>query len=98
MDNIEKLKDLLLSGDGMLISLRMGQGLDNEKVNEICEVLILLKEEWKEKKEISKKAVDIFVDFFPAMEMVSDYYSENEAVEIMNAADKIMDLIRDCII
>ena len=98
MSNIEKLEALLLSENGMLISLRLAQGLDNKKVEEICKILLLLKEEWKDKKEIPKKAVGIFIDFFPAMEAISDFYPENEAIKIMNVADKIIHLIRDCIV
>ncbi len=55
MSNIEKLEALLLSENGMLISLRLAQGLDNKKVEEICKILLLLKEEWKDKKKYLKK-------------------------------------------
>lgn len=95
---LEQLENLLLSEDGLLVSLRLGNGLDEEKVENICCVLKELQVEWEDYDFIPKKAVDIFIDFYPAMESSCGLYSEDEADKIIDKADKIMDLIRDCII
>lgn len=95
--NLEKLEELLLSEDGLLVSLRLGNGLDEVKVEKICYVLKELKVEWEDFDFIPKKAVDIFIDFYPAMESSCGLYSEEESDKIIDTADKIMDLIRECI-
>ena len=97
-DKVEQLKELLLGDTGLLVSLRLGDGLDNEKVMEIINILKKLKLEWEKENTIPKKAVDLFIDFYPVMESASVLYSDNESNMIMDAADKIMDLIRDCIL
>lgn len=95
---LEKLEELLLSEDGLLVSLRLGNGLDQEKVENICCVLNELQVEWEDCDYIPKKAADIFIDFYPAMESSCGLYSEDESDKIIDSADKIMDLIRDCVI
>lgn len=96
-DKLELLDELLLGEDGLLISLRLGDGLNKEKVDKVCDVLNKLAGDWADENSIPKKAVDLFVDFYPAMESSCGLYNEHEALEIMNAADRIMDRIRDCI-
>lgn len=99
MDNkLELLEELLLGDNGLLISLRLAGGLNNDKVDKVCEVLDKLASDWEDQDTIPKKAADLFIDFYPAMESVCGLYEEDEVVEIMNAADKIMDRIRDCIV
>ena len=95
---LTKLEELLLSEDGLLIQLRLGNGLDEEKVERICCVLEELKVEWRDSDCIPRKAVDIFVDFYPAIESTCDLYSEEVSLKIMDIADKVMDKIRECII
>ncbi|GHH99910.1 hypothetical protein [Neobacillus kokaensis] len=96
-NNLELLEGLLLNDDGLLKSLRMGDGLDKEKANQVYKVLADLAAEWKGQEKIHKKAVDLFIDVYPAMLSSSDYYSDKVANEIMDCCDKIIDLIRDCL-
>ena len=96
LNNVELLESLLLSDSGIIISLRMGDGLNFSLVDKVCEVLVELKDEWKVKDSIPKKAVDLFVDFYPAMESCEGLYNKKEFTEILDAADKIMNYIRDC--
>jgi hypothetical protein len=96
-DKLELLKELLLGEGGLLISLRLGDGLNKEKVQKICDVLTELASDWQSKDLIPKKAANLFVDIYPVMESACDLYDENEVLEIMDAADKIVDRIRDCI-
>ncbi len=94
--NLEKLEILLLSENGLIIKLRMGEGLDSNLVDEICETLSILKDEWKNSLFIPKKAVDMFVDFYPAMESCIGLYDQFESDKIMLVTDRIMDSIREC--
>lgn len=96
-DRVDMLEKLLLDDDGLLISLRMADGLNKDKAEQVYKVLIELAEEWKGQDAIPKKAVDLFIDIYPVMLGQSDYYGEKEAIEIMDCCLKIMDLIRECI-
>ena len=68
-----------------------------KKIEEIEIVLKALAKEWQSKGYVPKKVVNIFVDCYSAMESVSSRYSGDEAEKIIEVADRIMDLIRDCI-
>ena len=46
LNNVELLESLLLSDSGIIISLRMGDGLNTSLVDKVCEVLVELKDEW----------------------------------------------------
>lgn len=96
-DNLELLEELLIGNDGLLISLRMAEGLNKEKAEQIYKVLADLAVDWKDQNYIPKKAVDLFIDIYPVMLNQSDYYSEEKAIEILDCMDKIIDLIRRCI-
>jgi hypothetical protein len=96
LNKVDLLEELLLSDSGLIISLRMGDGLNVSLVDEICMLLDKLKVEWEKKDSIPKKAVDLFVDFYPAMESCEGLYNEKEFTEILDAADKIMNYIRAC--
>ncbi|MBN1051974.1 hypothetical protein DV092_07855 [Clostridium botulinum] len=98
INDLDSFEDLLLGDDGLLTSLRLGYGLKQDKVEKLCDILKKLAEEWREERSVPKKAVDIFIDFYPTIESVCNLYSENEAIIIMDAGDKIMDLIRECVI
>ncbi|MFT8352783.1 hypothetical protein [Clostridium saccharoperbutylacetonicum] len=97
-NNLDIFEQLLLADDGLLTSLRLGYGLKKDKVESVCDILEKLSEEWRGENSIPKKAVDLFIDFYPTIESACGLYSENEAINIMDAADKIMDLIRECVI
>lgn len=94
LDNFEQL---LIGDDGLLVSLRMGEGLQKEKVQQIICVLGKLSKEWESSDCIPKKAVDLFIDIFPVIQSSCSWYSDEEAEDIMDAADRIIDSIRNCI-
>lgn len=91
------LEELLLLDEGILVSLRLGDGLNQDKVESICKVLEELSREWEQNDFIPKKAADLFVDFYPAMESACGLYTDEEQTIIMDAANKIMEFIRECI-
>lgn len=96
-DYVETLEKLMIGEEGLLIKLRLGEGLQKSKVQEICQVLTFLRDDWFEKDVIPKRAAELFVDFYAAMESSVGLYSEEKEKEIMDAADQIMDLIRQCV-
>lgn len=96
LNNVDLLEELLLSDNGFLISLRMGDGLKADLVDEICKVLDELANEWKNIDSIPKKAVDLFVDFYIVLVGSEGLYSEKEFDEIFDAGDKILSHIRAC--
>ncbi|MGC5326550.1 hypothetical protein [Brevibacillus sp. SYSU BS000544] len=96
MKTLDKLENLLIGEEGLLISLRMGEGFKKELFHEICSLLKQLAEQWAKEVSIPKRAVGIFVDLYPSMESASYLYNESERIEILEAADIIADLIREC--
>jgi len=96
-DKLAYLEELLLNDEGLLISLRLGNGLNMEKIDLICGILKELSDEWKKDDVIPKKAANLFVDFYQAIESSCGLYNDEKQIQIMNAADKIMDLIRECV-
>ncbi|MFC4801859.1 hypothetical protein ACFPA1_21235 [Neobacillus sp. GCM10023253] len=95
--NVDRLEELLLGDDGLLISLRLGYGLQSEKVVQIIEVLHYLSEEWSESDYIPKKAASMFADFYAAAYSSLGLYNEEVQIKIKDAVDKIMDAIRKCV-
>ncbi|OCA90486.1 hypothetical protein A8F94_00940 [Bacillus sp. FJAT-27225] len=94
--DIETLEELLLGNTGLLISLRMGDGVQQVKVSQIIEVIDHLSEEWAESESIPKKAANLFVDLYAAAYSTLGLYSEEEMIRIEDAVDKIMDSVRKC--
>lgn len=95
--NVDTLEDLLLGDDGLLIALRLGYGLNSEKVTRIIEVLDYLSEEWAESEYIPKKAAGMFADFYLAAYSSLGLYNEEVGLKIEDAVDKVMDSIRKCV-
>ncbi|MGG1516940.1 hypothetical protein ABE504_16145 [Paenibacillus oryzisoli] len=97
-DLVKNLGDLLLhEDDGLLIKLRMGDGLDRSRVDEICAVLGQLAIEWKNDDKISREAVDYFIHIDPVMNATLSLYSEKQQEEILYALDTIMNSVRHCL-
>ena len=97
MENLDLLQNLMLGEGGFLIKLRFGDGIELDQVEKIKELLKKLACEWRRKDYIPKKACDIFIDFYPAMEGTLTLYNDDEVNNITKIADEIMDLIRDCV-
>lgn len=98
MDNYEKLYSLLLNdSDGLLISLRFGQEISFDKVNQILSVLSDINDEYKKSDMISKNICGLFMDFFPAIESSFSLYSSEQIHEIIEISDKIQDAMRACL-
>lgn len=98
VNNLDILEEELLGDDGLIISLRFAKGLDEDKVLNICSTLKKLSKEWEKMDSIPKKAADLFIDFYPTVEAACELYDEEVKIRIMDSVDKIMDLMRDCLI
>lgn len=96
--HIEVLENKLFDDNGLLIKLRLGKGLDESKVKEICDSLSELIDELKNVDYIPKRLALIFVDLYSAVESTCSLYNEEEINKIMDFADIIMNLVRECLI
>lgn len=97
LSKLELLEKLLYGDDGLLLLLRMGDGLNNEKFEEVCLILKELAIEWRERDHIPKRAALLLFELYPAMSSGNRFYKEKELEKIEDAADIIYDLILDCI-
>lgn len=98
MSNYERLCFLLLDiNDGLLIDLRFGKGINHNKANEILEVLLDIKNNYKNSDVISKELCNLFIDFYPFIDGSLSLYSIEEVHEILEISDKILDAMRACV-
>lgn len=97
-NSIEFLKNLMY-GDksGFEIILRMGQGIDEKKFNEICHVLVALRDMWNESAYVPKEFMRIFLEFKESCENSLSLYDEDEQVKILQRIDKVLDLVNEII-
>lgn len=96
-DQIDLLEKLFIADNGLLTLLSMGHGLQKEKVKEICDVLTILHDQWRNKEVIPKKAAELFADFYFNVESSLRLYDEEKQIEIMDAAYQIRDRILQCV-
>lgn len=96
-DDIYLLSELLIGDKGILVPLRLGDGLSPIKVDMAIKEIERLAIKWSQQDAIPKKAVDLFIDIFPAMESTLGLYEESEQIIIMDAADKLISAVRKCI-
>lgn len=97
MKQIDLLQSMETSYEAFMVPLRMGDGFKTGPFNEFCRLLAICSDEWARKDSIPKRAALIFVDAFPAMISASYLYDETKRKEIDIAADKMADLIRQCV-
>lgn len=84
MDNIEqRLKELLFKEDiGLLIKFHFGDGLDENLLNELYEILESIKRDWVLKKDIPKNIVFIIIDIVPSLYIDLPIYKGKEIYDI----------------
>lgn len=97
-NNVQSLENLLY-GDksGFEIALRMGQGIDEKKFTEICDILVALKDKWSESAYVPKEFMHIFLEFRESCENSLALYDEDKQIEILQQIDKILDLVNEII-
>ncbi len=93
----ELLEHLEKSYEAFMIPLRMGDGFNKKPFDEFCELVSDCADLWKKNDSIPKRAAMIFVDAFSAMTSSSYLYVDAKREQIDMAADKMNDLIRQCV-
>lgn len=88
---------LFRAAEEFLVSLRIGDGFDEKKFEQLSNVLSRCKEEWSNSEYVPKLAVEILVDLFPLTEGCSYLYKEPQAQRIRDAALQLNDLIKDAV-
>jgi len=99
--NIERLEEALYGDEGFLIKLRMMNGFDENKFEEVCSILKDCEIEWKNIDSIPKRAVNLIVEICPAIMTYLDnslYCKKDEKwnEKMWDAYLKIYDLILNC--
>ncbi|OCA90347.1 hypothetical protein A8F94_00120 [Bacillus sp. FJAT-27225] len=85
--DVDTLEELILGDNGLIIPLRLGYGLNSEKVSEIIKVLDHLSEEWAESEYIPKKAAEMFANFYVAAYSTLGLYNDEVGLKIEDAVD-----------
>ncbi|MDE6221534.1 MAG: hypothetical protein K2G51_14115 [Lachnospiraceae bacterium] len=97
-NNVKDLENLLYDDkSGFEIVLRMGQGIDEKKFIEICNILLVLKDNWSECSHVPKEFMQIFLEFRESCENSLTLYDEDEQIRILQHIDKILDLVNEII-
>jgi hypothetical protein len=97
MENSDLLQSMENAYEAFMVPLRMGDGFKPDPFKEFCKLLAICSDEWEQKESIPKRAALIFVDAFSAMTSASYLYDEAKREEIDIAADKLANLIRQCV-
>jgi hypothetical protein len=79
------------------ISLRMGEGFNEELFSRLKEVLQECTEAWRGKDSIPRLGANVMVDFFGLTEGNSHLYDEATARQIMDAAYELHMMVAECV-
>ena len=90
---IDKFYELIVGENGFILTMRCDNRFDEEKYVEIKNILKILVSDWKEKKEISKKAFLAIVELMECLVGGSRFLSEDEAIRVEDASIEIKDII-----
>ncbi len=90
---VDKFYELIVGNDGLILTLRCDNRFDEEKYVEIKNILKILVSDWKEKKEISKKAFLAIVELTECLVGGSRFLSEDKAIRVEDASIEIKDII-----
>ena len=97
MINDKILEELESISGEFLVKLRMLDGFDDSLFQSLCSTISRCGLEWKEQDSIPKLAASIFMDGYAAMVSSADQYPEKEKGRILMEADKMADLMRECL-
>lgn len=81
----------------LLVSLRLGRGVDQDEADALANALREYAEAWKTSDMIPKSAVNLFVDLAPGIESCRHLYRRDESESIGRLSDEVADLIRRCV-
>lgn len=77
--------------------LRMKGGFNEYKYRTLTSVLSGLASEWQGLEHIPRRAVNVLVDIFPAMESTANIYNPETKNRITEAMLELQDLIQECV-
>jgi hypothetical protein len=95
--NDELLERLTSTAMEFLVPLRMGEGLDEHRYQQLVGVLRLASQRWRGDPFIPKRAAGVFVDLFDAVWSSSFLYPEPQSSQIRMRADRLAELVRECV-
>ena len=90
---IDKFYELVVGENGFILIFRCDNRFDEEKYVEIKNILEILVGDWKEKKEIPKKAFLAIVELMECLVGGSRFLSEDAAIRVEDASIEIKDII-----
>lgn len=80
---VEILEELLFKEEtGLLIKFHFGEGLDEELLDKLYEILETIKSDWKLKKDIPKEIVFKIIDIVPSLYIDLPMYKDQEVYYI----------------
>lgn len=91
-----ELHELVVSSEQFLVPLRMGEGFDRDKFQNLCLALNKCATIWATRDSIPKLAANILVDLYPSIISASYLYS-TEGDQIREEAEIIADLVREIV-
>ncbi len=80
----------------LLVELRMGNGLDDQKYKKLVQTLIACANEWEKRDSIPKNAIRPLIELYDELYNFSLNYAEEESTRILEAAKNIKMLIQKC--
>jgi hypothetical protein len=99
MIQVDLAADLQRAAEAFTVPLRMGEGLNEPCLEELCAVLRACAREWAQTAAIPKAAANVLVDLFPAVESCSylPFYQGETAQRIRDTAMTLGQLARACV-
>ena len=91
----KKLHNLVTSEDGLLVILRCENYFDDEKYNEIRNILKKLIPIWKERNSISPFGLLAVASLIEQIAGENRFLSETDSIKTEDACIEIMDIIND---
>lgn len=92
---VDELYELIVGENGLLVTLRCHNRLDEEKFTDIKNHLSALVLEWKEQQAIPKKAMLAIIELVDALAGGSRFLDSKEAIKVEDASLEVRDIISD---
>ncbi|WP_239617283.1 hypothetical protein [Cohnella mopanensis] len=87
-DALNIIYNYILGEDSILVSLRMGDGLNEQHYSQLIEAMKLLTKEYKDKSEVPKKLALCFVD-------ISNFFYFNEGIYSSEVQDRLENAVHE---
>ena len=91
------IEELAAAAEGLLVSLRLNEGIPDEKLNRLVSALSQAGEQWRGSQDVPKRLAAILLEIYPAVEAASHLYEDEEAESIQQAAAEIFEEAIRCL-